>query len=214
MPPRRSSSAPSDLIFLNVPFDHQYEPVYLALIAGLVRLGLRPRCVLEIPTQKNRLSRIFKLIQSCGSSIHDLSRVESSDGYPRFNMPFEAGLAIAWAQVAGRRHRWFLLEKESYRLQRTLSDLNGFEVFTHGGTGHGLLAALPNMFLRRESPVMSELLACTRDLHAMAKGLKKEIGEDDLFQPAAFRKLALAAAEIAQLSRLELLPPWRGAGEL
>jgi len=48
----------------------------------------------------------------------------------------------------------------------------------------------------------------------MAKGLKKEIGEDDLFQPAAFRKLALAAAEIAQLSRLELLPPWRGAGEL
>lgn len=104
-------------------------------------------------------------------------------------MPFEAGLAIAWAQVAGRRHRWFLLEKESYRLQRTLSDLNGFEVFTHGGTGHGLLAALPNMFLRRESPVMSELLACTRDLHA-------------------------AAAEIAQLSRLELLPPWRGAGEL
>jgi hypothetical protein len=208
--PRRSASAPPDLVFLNVPFDKPYEPLYLALIAGLVRLGIRPRCVLEIPTQKNRLSRIFKLIQSCGSSIHDLSRVELSDGHPRFNMPFEAGLAVAWAQIAGNRHQWFLLEKEEYRLQRTLSDLNGFEVFTHGGTGRGLLAALPDMFLRREAPRMSELLACTRALGAFAKNLKKESGKEDLFQPAAFRELALAAAAIAQLSRIGRLPPGRG----
>jgi len=30
--------APSD-VFINVPFDSQYEPLFLALIAGLVSLG-------------------------------------------------------------------------------------------------------------------------------------------------------------------------------
>lgn len=172
-----------------------------------MRLGLRPRSVLEIRPQKDRLSRIFRLIQRCGSSIHDLSRVESSDGYPRFNMPFEAGLAVAWGQIAGRRHRWFLLEKEDYRLQRTLSDLNGFEAFTHGGTQKGLLAALPNMFLRHDAPPITDLLACVENLGATAENLKDETGKDDLFQPSAFRKLVLAAAEIAELSRLDLLPP-------
>jgi hypothetical protein len=207
LPQRRSSSARADFVFINVPFDREYEPLYLALIAGLVRLGLQPRCVVEIPTQKDRLNRIFKLIQKCGSSIHDLSRVEPSDGHPRFNMPFEAGLAVAWARIAGKGHRWFLLEKEDHRLQRTLSDLNGFEVFTHGGTQKGLLVALPNMFLRRNAPSITELLTCTENLSAMAENLKDEMGKDDLFQPSAFRKLVLAAADIAELSRLDLLPP-------
>ena len=179
-----------------------------------MRLGLRPRCVLEIPTQEDRLRRIFKLIQSCGSSIHDLSRVELSDGYPRFNMPFEAGLGVACGQIAGKRHRWFLLEKETYRLQRTLSDLNGFEVFTHGGMVKGLLAALPNMFLRSKAPAVPELVACAGNLIAAADNLKREMGKDDLFQPVAFRKLAIAAAEIADLSRLGLLPPWPDAEPL
>ena len=204
--PRSATAA--NLVFLNVPFDKEYERLYVALIAGLVRLGLRPRCVLEIPTQENRLRRIFKLIQSCGSSIHDLSRIELSDGHPRFNMPFEAGLGVAWGQIAGKRHRWFLLEKENYRLQRTLSDLNGFEVFTHGGTVKTLMAALPNMFLRSEAPAVAELVACAGNLIATAYNLKREMGKDDLFQPVAFRKVALAAAELADLSRLGLLPPW------
>ncbi len=123
-------------------------------------------------------------------------------------MPFEAGLAIAWAQIAGKRHRWFLVEKEPRRLQRTLSDLNGFEVFTHGGTVKGLLAALPSMFLRGKAPGVPELVACAGNLIAAGENLKREMGTDDLFQPAAFRELAIAAAEIADLSRLDLLPPW------
>lgn len=206
MLPRRSSFPHSDVVFLNVPFDEEYEPLYLALIGGLVRLGLRPRCVLEISTQKDRLRRIFNLIRRCGSSVHDLSRVEPSDEYPRFNMPFEAGLAVAWAQVAGRSHRWFLLERQSHRLQRTLSDLNGFEVFIHGGTEQGLLATLPNIFVRKEAPALPDLLACTRQLRASAERLKNDMGSKDLFQPAAFRKLALVAAEIAELSRKGRLP--------
>ena len=39
--------APSD-VFINLPFDSDYEPLFLAIIAGLVSLGLNPRSVIQI----------------------------------------------------------------------------------------------------------------------------------------------------------------------
>ena len=68
-------------------------------MAGLSALGLFPRATLEIPGGERRLDRIFDLIQTCASSLHDLSRVELDQKRPitpRFNMPFELGLAVAW----------------------------------------------------------------------------------------------------------------------
>jgi len=85
-------------VFLNCPFDSKYENLYLALIAGAAALGLKPRCVLEIPTTAARLTRLVDLISQCDYSIHDLSRVQLSGPAPRcprFNMPFELGLAVA-----------------------------------------------------------------------------------------------------------------------
>jgi predicted RNase H-like HicB family nuclease len=208
--PRRAPAS-RDLVFLNVPFDSEYEPLFLALIAGLVRLGLRPRSVLEIPTQKDRVKRLLGLIRSCGSSIHELSRIELSNGRPRFNMPFEAGLAVAWAEVAEKTHRWFLFEKEPYRLQQTLSDLNGFEVFIHGGKVRGLLATLPNMFRPKiETPSVRELLACARALQSAARGLKRDIQSSDVYGAATFRKLVVMATEIAELSRAGKLSQEQG----
>jgi hypothetical protein len=45
---KRPAIAPSD-VFINVPFDPQHEKLFLALLAGLVGLGLNPRSVLEVP---------------------------------------------------------------------------------------------------------------------------------------------------------------------
>src|SRR5258706_8356974 len=143
-------SNPKD-VFLNIPFDQRHERLYVALLAGSTGLGLPPRCVLEIPPVGNRLDRIIELIQSCASSIHDLSRVELSAGKPRcprFNMPFEAGLAVAWSHVGNADHRWFVFEAVRYRLQKSLSDLNGFDPFIHDGTVRGVLRALTHAFVR------------------------------------------------------------------
>ena len=61
-----------------------------------------PRTVLEIPPSADRLERILHLLGECAFSLHDLSRVEVSPrGLPRFNMPFELGLAA----VAGEPGR-------------------------------------------------------------------------------------------------------------
>lgn len=83
-------------VFLNVPFDREYSPLFISLIAALTGLGRKPRCVLEVPTAgSDRLDRIFELLSGCGASIHDLSRVSLSAPLqvPRFNMPFELGIA-------------------------------------------------------------------------------------------------------------------------
>lgn len=114
--------------FLNIPYDQRYESLYLAFIAGLSGFGLVPRATVEIPTSDRRLDRIVKLIRDCRYSFHDLSRVQLDRGRPstpRFNMPFELGLAVDWALAANPKHAWFVFESKSHRLQKSLSDLNG-----------------------------------------------------------------------------------------
>ena len=52
---------------------------------------------LELPGPQRRLDRIAELLASCHYSFHDLSRVETAGPaprVPRFNMPFELGLAV------------------------------------------------------------------------------------------------------------------------
>jgi hypothetical protein len=90
-------------VFLNIPFDTSYEPLFIALISALVAIGRTPRCVLEVPEQgEGRLRRIFDLIRRCHVSVHDLSRV----GLPvRFNMPFELGLAFALRRMNGQSRK-------------------------------------------------------------------------------------------------------------
>src|SRR5215468_11694013 len=97
-------------VFLNIPYDSAFENMYLAYIAGLSGFGLMPRATLEIPTSQRRLERILKLIQQCPYSIHDLSRVQldsKAPRVPRFNMPFELGLAVA-QDASNRRETWYV----------------------------------------------------------------------------------------------------------
>jgi len=99
--------AARDSVFINVPFDKPRIPIYLGLISGIVALGLKPRCVLEIPPTHDRLRRLYQLIRGSRYSIHDLSRVQLSGSMrvPRFNMPFELGLSVAVHQQSGE-HEW------------------------------------------------------------------------------------------------------------
>jgi hypothetical protein len=94
-------------VFLNVPYDRKFENLFLAYIAGISAFGLAPRATLEIRTSQRRLEKIRNLIALCGYSIHDLSRVEldaSAPRVPRFNMPFELGLAVAHQMTSGTGH--------------------------------------------------------------------------------------------------------------
>jgi hypothetical protein len=194
------ASAPGLEVFLNFPFDARYERMYLALIAGVTALGLNPHCVLEIKTTADRLNRLLTLISECQYSVHDLSRVQLSADRPRcprFNMPFELGMTIARADKLESDTHWIVLEEKPYRLQKSLSDLNGYDPFVHKGTVTGLLQALLDAF---EDPAhsvsMAEMKASYTALRIVAAQLKLENDWPDLYRAAAFRQLVVAANKL------------------
>jgi hypothetical protein len=105
---------PRTEVFLNIPYDKKFERLFLAYIAGLSAFGLVPRATLEIPDSSRRLDKILKLIRNCRYSIHDLSRVEldrKKPRTPRFNMPFELGLTVAYQkQAKSKKENWYVFE--------------------------------------------------------------------------------------------------------
>jgi hypothetical protein len=108
-----SSRRPPARVFLNIPYDDQFQSLCLAYVCGITAFGFFPRATLEIPGGSRRLDRILEVIQSCRFSVHDLSRVELDKKFPptpRFNMPFELGLAVAWERAGKRQHTWFVFE--------------------------------------------------------------------------------------------------------
>ncbi|MGO8804487.1 hypothetical protein [Candidatus Binatus sp.] len=187
--------------FLNIPYDRRYESLYLAFIAGLCAFGLRPRATIEIPSTKRRLERIIELIRGCRYSFHDLSRVQldrNSPTTPRFNMPFELGLAVNWALGANPRHEWFVFESRAHRLEKSLSDLNGTDPHLHDGTAHGVLRGLTNALTRKiHDPNLAELDSIYRDLSKAAHKIKESRG-GSLFEARPFQDLAVLARQLAE----------------
>ena len=194
--------------FLNIPYDRRYESLYLAFIAGLCAFGLTPRATIEIPSTKRRLERIIELIRGCEYSFHDLSRVQldrHSPATPRFNMPFELGLAVDWAGGVDSGHEWFVFESKAHRLEKSLSDLNGTDPHVHDGTAHGVLRGLTNALTRKSHrPDLAQLDAIYRDLRKAARKIKLELKGGSLFEARPFQDLAVLARQLAQARILSL----------
>ena len=190
-------TAPSD-VFINVPFDAEYENTFLALVASLVGLGLNPRCVLEVPPAIDRLRRLYSLIRSCPFSLHDLSRVQVGRTgpfrVPRFNMPFELGLAAAVALDADQ-HQWRVLERVPHRVAQSLSDISGYDPMIHNGTVRGTIDAILDIFGNVPDPPLSEaedLLWMYRRLSRYRSALRATV-----YRTNSFKKLVLAAKGFA-----------------
>lgn len=191
----RAKTVPSD-VFINAPFDEHYESLFLALIAGLVSFGMNPRCVLEIPSTSDRLTRLHRLIQQCPFSLHDLSRVQVGHNgpfrVPRFNMPFELGLAVAVALTALQpRHQWSVMESEPHRVGQSLSDISGYDANIHHGTVAGMMDVLSDIFGNVPSPPLSaaaDLLWVHRKLRHFRRTLTAGV-----YRRNSFTQLVLAA---------------------
>ena len=196
MPPKRRRRERLS-VFLNIPYDKDFENLYLAYIAGVSAFGLVPRATLEIPTSQRRLDRILSLIETCTYSIHDLSRVQldrKAPRTPRFNMPFELGLAVAQNQRRGS-DRWYVCETMRHRVSKSLSDLDGTDVRIHGGTVKGLFAALGDIFVRKQhQPSVQEMFGIYRRLRRNLPRIMREAGTRDAYGARVFRNLVLAAS--------------------
>ncbi len=185
-------------VFLNIPYDDEFQPLFTAYVVGIYQLRLIPFITSGIPGGERRLDRILALIQSCRYSIHDLSRVEispSSPATPRFNMPLELGLTITWAKMHPKRHTWFLWESLPRRIQKSLSDLDGTDVYIHSGTPGGVLAELRNAFVREDTPPLSRMMDAYRAVEAEINRILREAGSRNLYSASAFQALCLVALD-------------------
>lgn len=182
-------------VFINVPFDRSYEPLFVTLVGVLVFLGHEPHCVLEVREKGDgRLARIFELLRACRVSIHDLSRT----GMPaRFNMPFELGLASALKIGEPGAYEVLVLESQLYRLDKTLSDYKGRDPLIHNGTCDGMLACLLDGFVPGVPDAANEFRAAARVLRKSVDLLKRDLNVTSIYRPAMFRLIVSSATKMA-----------------
>ncbi len=191
-------------VFLNIPYDHKFRRLYLAYITGLSHLGFDPRATIEIPGGRNRLDKILDLIRSCRYSIHDLSRVQldrTRPTTPRFNMPFELGLAVASAKLDAGPHDWFVFESVHRRVSKSLSDLSGIDPNIHHETVEGVMRELCSAFVRQppdERASVSEMLKTYRAVSRLAEEIRSRTRARSLFEASVFRLLCSVARAASQ----------------
>ena len=137
--PSRVADKPSAerSVFINCPFDDDYQPLMRAACFAILACGYAPRCALDFDDSGEvRFAKIVKLIAECGLSIHDISRVEldTTSRLPRFNMPLELGADLGLrleGPVRQRRRRTLILDTEPHRYDKTLSDISGMDIKAH-----------------------------------------------------------------------------------
>lgn len=126
-------------VFINCPFDEEYEPILQAVLFCIVFLGFNPRLATESnDSGENRLDKIQGLIESSKFSIHDLSRCQArkKGEHFRLNMPLELGIDYGCKQYYGNGReskKFLILEEQKYRYQAAVSDLSGCDIESHGG---------------------------------------------------------------------------------
>jgi hypothetical protein len=198
--PRRRTTRPQTA-FINLAYVDSNEDLYLALIAALAGFGLVPVAALHDPGSDPQLSRIYRLIEESAISFHDLSYVRldlPTPKTPRFNMPFELGLAVAVALAANRRHRWFILEQVAHRAPKSLSDISGTNVQIHDGGAASVLKAVSNALSRHgHRPTLSQLRAIYADVAVKARRLRVQDGWQNIFSASPFKDLRILAAASA-----------------
>jgi hypothetical protein len=138
-------------VFINCPFDAEYNTLQRPLIYTIIHLGLEPQLSQTKSSAITRIEQIKKLIRESKFSIHDLSRCKpiESNQLPRFNMPFELGLDMGCFEYGGRKFRdkkVLILETDRYHYQKVLSDIAGQDIENHNDNPKTLVNKVRNWF--------------------------------------------------------------------
>ena len=150
---------PEKSVFINCPYDPDFEQRFDAIVFATVCCGFLPRSALETGSvADSRMERITNAIFSSKYSIHDLSRCrgEGDEHLARFNMPLELGIAMAqrYAKVPkNRRHDWLLLVPDGHLYMKFVSDLAGFDPVKYDGTEKAIVAKVMTWLATRPDAV-------------------------------------------------------------
>lgn len=125
-------------VFINCPFDPDYQPLLYAIVFAVQIAGFTPRCAKEANNAGEfRLQKIKDIISECRYGVHDISRTDlTSSGLPRFNMPLELGIDLGCKEFGNRRQRsksLLVLDITENRYVKFISDIRGQDPKPHAG---------------------------------------------------------------------------------
>ncbi len=140
-------------VFINCPFDSQYQSLLRPLLFTVVYLGFNPKIASErSDSGELRLNKICQFIRESKYSIHDLSRLQSAQEgeYYRMNMPFELGIEYGSRLFSGdhlRDKKCLILEKQRFEYMKAFSDLAGIDIKDHEEDPAKLVRQVRNWFV-------------------------------------------------------------------
>jgi hypothetical protein len=162
-----AASSPRD-VFINCPFDSEFEPGFRALVFAVAACGFRVRCAKEMDdATETRIDKLYRIIEQSRFGIHDLSRTEldQTNRLPRFNMPLELGLFLGAKRFGDdeqRKKRAIVMDTEQYRFGKFISDLAGMDITPHGGDARTMVECARNWLVtvsqRRRIPPTAQLM--------------------------------------------------------
>jgi len=110
-------------------------------------------------------------------------------------MPFELGLTVG---IGNSKHTWIVCEARPYRIKKSLSDIDGTDVYIHGGTVRGVFRELCNAFVRnRRQPSVLQMMQIYRMLRSKFASTLRAAGAKDPFNARVFRDLCVLASAAA-----------------
>lgn len=144
--PRTLSAYSYCQVFLNHPFDEDFEILGFGMAFAVVAAGLLPVSALDLNVpDRPRLEMLVEAIRHCHYSAHDLSRCtgEGLGNLARMNMPLEMGMALFYGldvQRAAHRCAFFVSSPHAY--QAFASDLAGLDPKCHHNDSARLVAEM------------------------------------------------------------------------
>ncbi|CAH8204628.1 hypothetical protein [Vibrio aestuarianus] len=148
-------------VFINCPFEPQYEPIFDAILFTIYKCGYKPRCALEHDDAgQSRIDKINDIIFDCKYGFHDISKTELDlhNNLPRFNMPLELGLFLGCKRFASGRSKekiCIIFDKEKFRYQQFIFDISGQDIKSHNGKPEDLIKGLRNVFNTNSDSALS-----------------------------------------------------------
>lgn len=137
-------------VFINCPFDDNYNSLFWATVFTVVSCQYDPRCAKEVDdASKIRLDNIYTMIAECRYSIHDLSRTQLSRQMhlPRFNMPFELGIFLGAKRFGAPPHdkkACLIFERKPHTYEAFISDIKGQDIKAHHGNHELIISETRN----------------------------------------------------------------------
>ncbi len=144
--PRNLQAYASCQVFLNYPFDEDFQHMADAMNFSVVAAGMLPVCAndLSVP-DRPRLDMLVESIRYCNYSAHEFSRStgEGPNNFARMNMPIEMGMAVFYALNTQRQnHRCAFFVPTQHEYHAFASDLSGLDPICHENNDKVLVGKL------------------------------------------------------------------------